>query len=123
MKSGILKVFQLKLSNSINICDLFCHQDCLGLHVRNIDILHAQGFDYAWYNQGVGNTALFFRNFKERKKAIDINCWHADIHNMDRLCAYKILNTNSGCERFQNDINISSYRKVRGLFPKFVDNA
>ena len=49
------------------------------------ETLLAQGFGHAWYNQGVGNIALCLRNFKERNRDIDINCWHSDIHNMDRL--------------------------------------
>ena len=76
------------------------------------DTLLAQGFGYAWYNQGVGNIALFLRNFKERNRDIDISCLFNDIHNMDRLRTYKILKTNFGCERYLKEISISSYKQV-----------
>ena len=72
------------------------------------DTLLAQGFGYVWYNQGVGNIALFLRNFKERNRDIDISCLLNDIHNMDRLRTYKILKTNFGCERYLKEISISS---------------
>ena len=76
------------------------------------DTLLAQGFGYAWYNQGVGNIALFLRNFKERNRDIDISCLLNDIHNMDKLRTYKILKTNFGCERYLKEISISSYKQV-----------
>ena len=34
------------------------------------------------------------------------------MHNMDRLLTYKILKTNSGCERYLKEISISSYKQV-----------
>ena len=74
------------------------HTNCWSKDVK--DILLVQGFGYALYNQRVGNIALVFRNFKERNRDIDKNCWHADIHSMDRLRRYKILKTSFGCERF-----------------------
>ena len=80
------------------------------------DTLLAQGFGYAWYDQRVGNIALFLRNFKERNRDIDISCLLNDKHNMDRLRTYKILKTNFVCERYLKEIGISSYKQV---FVKF----
>ena len=84
--------------------------NCWAKDVR--DTLLAQGFGYVWYNQGVGNIALFLRNFKERNRDIDIICWYNDMDNMDRLRTYKILKTNFGCERYLKEMSISNYKQV-----------
>ena len=111
---------QRLIDNLANYCKTFkrleanAHTKCWAKDVK--DILLTQGFGYAWYNQGVGNIVLLLRNFKKRNRDIDINCWHVDTHNMDRLRTYKNLKTNFGCERFLKDISISSYKQV---FVKF----
>ena len=91
-------------------CKLLQANPRISCWVKDVrDTLLVQGFGYAWYNQGVGDMALFSRNFKERNRDIDISCWYND---MDRLRTYKILKTNFGCERYLKEISISSYKQV-----------
>ena len=76
------------------------------------DTLLAWGFGYAWYNLGVGNNSLFFSQFKERNRDIEIGSWQHDVQNMDSLRTYKLLKTDFGCERYLKDIKTSSFKQI-----------
>ncbi|MEW8546516.1 MAG: reverse transcriptase family protein, partial [Candidatus Thiodiazotropha sp.] len=66
------------------------------------DLLLANGFGYAWYNQGVGNKRDFLRIFEQKLKDIDISIWFSEVADMSRLRTYRILKDRFCCETYLN---------------------
>ena len=55
--------------------------------VRNL--LFRLGFNEAWYNQSVGNEALFLNSLKQRLQDIFIQEWHTRIQESSRAIFYR----------------------------------
>ena len=76
------------------------------------DILLANGFGYAWYDQGVGNERDFLRMFEQKLKDIDINVWFSEVADMSRLRKYRILKDRFCYETYLNDNLITLYKQM-----------
>ena len=76
------------------------------------DILLANGFGYAWYDQGVGNEKDFLRMFEQKLKDIDINVWFSEVADMSRLRTYRILKDRFCYETYLNDNLITLYKQM-----------
>ena len=79
-------------------------------------LLEQTGFGHVWYNQGVGDTVLFFKAFTQRLFDIDIHAWRYDVQDMNKLRTYNLLKEDLVCEYYLNEIDINLYRKVMTQF-------
>ena len=85
-----LRILQMSNDRFPKICYKL---QCKGLDVNSRtkcwardtrDLLLANGFDYAWYNQGVGNKLQFLRSFEQKVKDIDIYLWFSEVTGMSK---------------------------------------
>ena len=85
--------------------------------VRNLrDLLLANRFGYAWYNQMVGKELAFLRRSEQKGKFIHISLWFMEVTNMNRLRSNRILKDIFCFEDYFNDNMCASYKQ---LFVKF----
>ena len=56
------------------------------------DTLFNLGFNEVWYNQSVGNEAIFLFTLKQRLTDISIQNWNARLNESNRAIFYRNLN-------------------------------
>ena len=81
----------IKASNEMQLRDINILPNKLNWASEVRDLLLRFGFKEAWYNQSVGNEALFLNNLKQRIKDIFIQEWHTRLQESSRPIFYRTL--------------------------------
>ena len=85
-------------------------KNCWVSQVR--DILCNTGFAYAWFNQGVGNEAIFVREFKQRLIDMFKQEMFSAIRDKPRYVVYKLIDRDLQPVEYISNIRIFCFRAV-----------
>jgi hypothetical protein len=64
------------------------------------DLLQANGFGFAWLNQGVGNEQAFLKSVAQRLKDCYGQTWHEQVESAEGLFGYSMLKSTFGVEKY-----------------------
>jgi len=84
--------------------------ECWALHVKNLLIRH--GFGYAWYNQSVGNKALFLQKIHQTLKDVSLQNWTSELRESNRLSNYNLIKSHFGLEPYLNQSRQYHHRSL-----------
>ena len=74
-------------------------------------LLYHYGFGIVWMEQGVGDKALFLKNFLTRLKDCHVQDWHRDINNSSKLSIYCTYKSMLEPEMYLDVVDIWKFRR------------